>query len=200
MYRCYLLKPEISKQRSEYLFRRYIGSAGFTLILLFFVTIAYDWRTGIGQSTIMGNGLCSFLNPFSYNNLFLFLFILNIIKFLQIAMFSGFVFYHYKFNLNVRAAQVTLRYSRELSRVAIAMGATVGFSVLTFIIGSLFPVFYDATLASAAWCYGPCLTCDDYIYDHLYLYKEDLFFVQSMHMHYKRLIKTENCTNLTELQ
>ena len=64
-------------------------------------------------------------------------------------MFSGFVFYYYKFNLNVQAAQVTLRYSHELSRVAIAMGATVGFSVLTFIIGSLFPVFYDATLASA---------------------------------------------------
>ena len=149
MYRCYLLKPEISKQRSEYLFRRYIGSAGFTLILLFFVTIAYDWRTGIGQNTIMGNGLCSFLDPFSYNSLFLFLFILNIVKFLQITMFSVFVFYYYKFNLNVQAAQVTLRYSRELSRVAIAMGATVGFSVVTFIIGSLFPVFYDATLASA---------------------------------------------------
>ena len=141
MYRCYLLKPQISKQRSEYLFRRYIGSASFTLILLFFVTIPYDWRTGIGQNTIMGNGLCSLLDPFSYNSLFLFLFILNIIKFLQITMFSGFVFYYYKFNLNVQAAQVTLKYSHELSRVAIVMGVTIGFSVLTFIIGSLFPVF-----------------------------------------------------------
>ena len=52
MYCCYHLKSKISKKRSEYLFRRYTGYAGFTLILLFFVTIAYDWRTGIGKYTI----------------------------------------------------------------------------------------------------------------------------------------------------
>ena len=52
MYRCYHLKSEISKKRSEYLFRHYTGYAGFTLILIFFVTIAYDWRTGIGKYSI----------------------------------------------------------------------------------------------------------------------------------------------------
>ena len=40
MYRCYHLKSEISKKRSQFLFRRYTGYAAFTLVLLFFV---YNW-------------------------------------------------------------------------------------------------------------------------------------------------------------
>ena len=147
MYRCYHMKSELSKNRSEYLFRRYIGSACFTLILFFFVTIAYDCRTGVGQNTIMANGQCSFLDPFSYNTLFLFLFIVIIVKFLQITMFSAYLFYYYKFNLNAHAAQVTLRYKRQLFKIAIAIGATVGFSFFTFTLTSFFPMFYDVTLA-----------------------------------------------------
>ena len=73
MYRCYHLKSKISKKRSEYLFRRYTGYAGFTLILLFFVTIAYDWRNGIGKYTILENGHCSFVDTSSCNTLFLLL-------------------------------------------------------------------------------------------------------------------------------
>ena len=69
MYRCYHLKSEISKKRSEYLFRRYAGYAAFTLTLLFFVTIAYDWRTGNGKYTILANGHCSF-DASSYKNCF----------------------------------------------------------------------------------------------------------------------------------
>ena len=48
MYHCYHLKSEISKKRSKFLFRYYTAFAAFTLILLFFVTIAYDWRTRNG--------------------------------------------------------------------------------------------------------------------------------------------------------
>ena len=40
MYRCYHMKSELSKNRSEYLFRRYIGSACFTLIIIVF--LCYD--------------------------------------------------------------------------------------------------------------------------------------------------------------
>ena len=106
MYCCYHLKSEISKKRSEYLFRCYTGYAGFTLILLFFVTITYDWRNGIGKYTILENGHCSFVDTSSYNTLFLTIFIITN-KFLQL-MFIAYLFYLYKFNLNVRAAQVTL--------------------------------------------------------------------------------------------
>ena len=65
MYRCYHLKSSMSKKRSEYLFRRYIAYAGFTLILLFF---AYaDWRTGMDKYTILPNGHCSFADPSYYS-------------------------------------------------------------------------------------------------------------------------------------
>ena len=63
MYRCYHMKSAMSKKRSEYLFRCYTAYAGFTLILLFFVTIAYDWRTGMDKYTILANGHCSFVDP-----------------------------------------------------------------------------------------------------------------------------------------
>ena len=56
MYRCYHLKSEISKKTSGFLFRCYTTYAGCTLILIFFVTIAYDWRTGMGENTILANG------------------------------------------------------------------------------------------------------------------------------------------------
>ena len=150
MYRCYHLKSEISKKRSEYLFRHYTGYAGFTLILLFFVTIAYDWRNGIGKYTILENGHCSFVNTSSYNTLFLTIFIITINKFLQLMMFIAYLFYLYKFNLNVRAAQVTLRYSRLLFRIAIAMGAAVGLSFFIFTLVVFIPEYSDITFISGA--------------------------------------------------
>ena len=142
MYRCYHLKSEISKKRSEYLFRRYAAYAAFTLILLFFVTIAYDWRTGNGKYTILANGHCNF-DPSSYKTFFLVHFILTINKFLQIALFSAYLVYLYKFNLNVRAAEVTLQYSRLLFRIAIAMGATIGLSCLMYMVAGFAPKYAE---------------------------------------------------------
>ena len=42
MYRCYHLKSKIPKKTSQFLLRCYADHVVFTLILLFFVTIAYD--------------------------------------------------------------------------------------------------------------------------------------------------------------
>ena len=50
MYHCYHLQSNLSKKKSEYLLRCYTSYTGFTLILLFFVTIAYDWSTGNGNT------------------------------------------------------------------------------------------------------------------------------------------------------
>ena len=120
MYRCYHLRPAISKKRSEYLLRCYTAYAGYTLILLFFVTIAYDWRTGMGKYTILENGHCSFVDPSSYNTFFLYSFIAIINRFLQITMLSAYFVYLYKLNINVLTAQVTLdvRHSCKLFRIA----------------------------------------------------------------------------------
>ena len=58
MYRCYHLRSEISKKRSNCLLRCYTAYAANTLALVFFVTIAYDWMTGNGKYTISASVHC----------------------------------------------------------------------------------------------------------------------------------------------
>ena len=134
MYRCYHLKSEISKKTSQFLLRCYTAYAGFTLVLLFFVTIAYDWRNGNAKYTILANGHCNHIDYSTYNTLFFSHSIVGINKFLQTVMFSAYLVYYYKFNLNVRAAQISLQYNRHLVNIAIAMGASVGLAYFIFTI------------------------------------------------------------------
>ena len=101
MYRCYHLKSEISKKTSQFLLRCYTAYAVFALTLLFFVTIAYDWRTGNRKYTILANGHCNNIDYSTHNTLFFSSSIICINKFLQIMMFSAYLVYYYKFNLNV---------------------------------------------------------------------------------------------------
>ena len=142
-YRCYHLKSEICKRRSQFLFRRYTGYAAFILILLFFVTIAYDWRTGNGKYTILASGHCDILNQPSYNTILLVSFIVTINKFLQVIMFSAYLVYFYNFNMYAHVAQVTLQYNRQLFKIAIAMGGTVSLTYFTSVFVLLFPDHSD---------------------------------------------------------
>ena len=87
MYHCYHLKSEVSKKTSQFLFRCYTAYAVFVHILLFFVTIAYDWRTGNGKYTILANGHCNHIDYSTYNTLYFSNYIVGINKFLQIMMF-----------------------------------------------------------------------------------------------------------------
>ena len=134
MYHCYHLKSEMSKKTSKFLFRCYTAYASITLILQFFVTIAYDWRTGNGTYTLLANGHCNFINQYSYKTLFLSDFVVTINKFVQITTFVTYLVYFYKFNVNIRPANISLQYNQVLFRVAIAMGATVGLSYFIFIL------------------------------------------------------------------
>ena len=68
-------------------------------------------------------------------------------------MFSAFIVYHYKFNKNVHAAQVSLKYSRQLYRITTAMGATVGLSHFILAIGlSITELFPLLSLVVAFFC------------------------------------------------
>ena len=60
-------------------------------------------------------------------------------------IFSAYLYYLYKFNLNIRAAQVTLdvQYSRKLFRIATAMGASIGFSFFTYFLVVFIPEYSD---------------------------------------------------------
>ena len=93
----------------------------FALVLLFFVTIAYDWRTGNGKYTILANGHCNHIDYSTYDTLYFSNYIVGINKFLQIIMFSAYLVYYYKFNVNVCPAQISLQYNQDLVKIAIAI-------------------------------------------------------------------------------
>ena len=149
MYRCYHLKSEISKKTSQFLLRCYTAYAVFSLTLLFFVTIAYDWKTGNGKYTILANGHCNHIDYSTYYTLFFSNFIIGINKFLQIIMFSAYLVYYYKFNLNVCPAQVSLQYNRDLVKIAIAMGASVGLAYFIFTISVILGDSYIAFVSGS---------------------------------------------------
>ena len=131
MYRCYNLKPEMSDKRSKFLFRCYNAYAFITLVLFFFIAIAYDWRTGNGRYTILPNGHCNSISQYSYTTLFLNDIFISINKFIQIAMFLAYVVYFYKLKVNIGNP---IQYNRELFRIAIAMGATIGVSYFIWVL------------------------------------------------------------------
>ena len=127
MYRCYKLKSGITTKRKQFLFRCYTSYAFVTLVLLFFLVITYDWSTANGKYTLLPNGHCAFVDQYSYITLFLAI-PTNINKLIQITMFIAYIVYFIKFNMMIRAAQTTMRYNRDLFKIAVAMGATLGLS------------------------------------------------------------------------
>ena len=133
MYRCYNLKAEITKKRSQFLFRCYLAYAFIALILLFFVAITYDWRTGNGRYTLLSNGHCNFIDQYSYKTLFLSDSFIFINKPIQIIMLLAYLVYFYKFHVNTGAGTANVQYNRELLKIAIAMGATIGLSFFIYI-------------------------------------------------------------------
>ena len=139
MYRCYNLKSEVSKKRSQFLFRCYLAYAFIVLILLFFVTITYDWRTGNGRYMLLPNGHCNFIDQYTYNTLFLSNTLIFSNKLIQIIMLVAYLVYFFKFYVNIGGTQIlNVRYNRELLKIAIAMGATIGLSFFIW----MFLIFY----------------------------------------------------------
>ena len=128
MYRCYNLKSEISSKNKNFLFRCYSAYVFITLVLLFFVTITYDWRTENGRYTLLPNGRCNFIDKYSYKTLFLSDVIVITNKFVQITMFLAYLVYFYKLKMAFCDGETSIQYNQMLFRIAIAMGATIGLS------------------------------------------------------------------------
>ena len=135
MYRCYHLKGEVSKKHSRFLFRCYMAYTIFTLVLLFFLVVVYDWRTGNAENTLLPNGHCNFIDQYNtYSTLYFGDAFVVINKFIQMTMLLAYLVYLYKFNKNANAAQVTLQYNKLFFRIAIAMGATIGLSYFMWMV------------------------------------------------------------------
>ena len=115
-----------------------------SLVLLFFLVITYDWRTGNGKYTLLPNGHCAFVNQYSYTTLFLAEIPTAMNKLMQITMFIAYVVYFVKFNLKIRNNRTSIRYNRELFKTAVVMGATIGLSYFVFIFLVFDSEFVDA--------------------------------------------------------
>ena len=133
MYRCYKLKSELSSKASQFLLRCYFAYAFITLVLLFFLVITYDWRTGNGRHTLLPNGHCAFVDQYSYNTLLIAEILPAINKVIQILMFIAYIVYYIKFNAIIGSAEISKHHTKDLFRIAIAMGATLGLSYFVFI-------------------------------------------------------------------
>ena len=151
MYRCYNLKSRISKKRSKYLLKCYMLYASITLVLVLFITIAYDLRTGNGKYTILPNGHCNFIDQYSYKMLFI-IDIPNFVnKLVQITMFIIYLVYFNKFNAIIRDAKVSnMQYHKGLFKIAITMGATVGLSSFIWILSAFYPGYTEVIAASGS--------------------------------------------------
>ena len=97
----------------------------------------------VNSYTFLANGHCNFIDQYSYKTLFFNDFVITVNKFVQIMMFSIYLVYFYKFNVDIRPAQISLQYNRLLFEIAIAMGATVGLSYFIFILRIFAPEYSD---------------------------------------------------------
>ena len=132
MYRCYKLKSELSDKASQFLFRCYLAYALITLVLLLFLVITYDLRTGNGRHILLPNGHCAFVDQYSYDTLLVAEILPAINKVIQISMFITYIVYYIKFNVIIGSAEISKRYNKDLFKLAIAMGATIGLSYFVF--------------------------------------------------------------------
>ena len=143
MYHCYNLKSEISKKNENFLFRCYFAYAIITVLIIVFLTIAYDLRTGNGKYTILPNGHCNFIDQYSYETLFLSDIAVSINKLVQIIMFVAYLVYFYKFK-NICNVQISnIQYNQKLFKIAIAMGATIGLSYFIWMFVIFVPEYSD---------------------------------------------------------
>ena len=136
MYRCYWLKSEISSKNDRFLFRCYVTYA---LVLLFFLTITYDWRTENGRNTLLPNGHCNYIDQYGYNSLFFGQVIIIDNKFVQITMFLVYLVYFYKLKADFRDALNSAQYNQKFFRIAFAMGATFGLSHFIWMLAVIDP-------------------------------------------------------------
>jgi len=99
-----------------------------SLLLIF----TYDLATGNWSYTILANGRCVHLNQTIYGTTSLMFAITGINKALQLAAFIMYLFYYYKLRNKVHDEKTISDRERDqkLFKIAIAMGATIGISVL----------------------------------------------------------------------
>ena len=125
----------VSTKRSEYLYRRYVTYVLGTAIFFLAMIILHDVITGTGRYTLQSNGHCIFVGNIAvYQTVWISKVNTAINKVAQIVMFTIYLFY---FDKVKHTLEVSSENSHKLSKVAIAMGATIGPSQLIWLAAAL---------------------------------------------------------------
>ena len=128
VYRSYKLRSEMSRNKSQYLFKCYMGYTFGSTIFFLVLIVSNDVVTGIGRFTQQPDGHCMFFDHSQYSTYWLTEVNTTINKFAQAAMFVGYLVYYYKLRKLLRGPVPSNRQqNKQLSAIAVVMGATIGY-------------------------------------------------------------------------
>jgi len=126
-----LCLSKVTTERSQYLFRRYIAYVVGTVSFFLGMMITYDMITGAGRYTLQPDGYCIFISDIDrYKTIWISKVNTAVNKIIQLTMFATYLFCFYKIKQNL---ELSSQHHQKLSKVAIAMGATVGLSQLIWL-------------------------------------------------------------------
>ena len=134
MYRSFKLKSDMPK---NLLF--FYNCFVFGLVAVFAVIIiGYDLYSGNGKQTILPSGYCLFYNDYSYQTQVIKDISLSGNKVAQFSLFVIFLFYYCKQRMRstiapLRESTSSIRISKLLFRIAVAMGAVVGIARIIWV-------------------------------------------------------------------
>ena len=140
MYRSYKLKPEMSKETSKHFYIRYIAYVLGTVVSSVFLILLYDVITDNGRNTILPNGHCVIPTSRTYDPLVFISFIAVINKIVQVVIFITYLYYKYKVTKHIHGTRVSGKLNRQLHKITIAMGATIGLSHFSYLMQLIFGV------------------------------------------------------------
>jgi len=121
-----------SDDNNKYQFKCYIAYILTVIMISLLLIFTYDLATGNWSNTMLANGRCVHLNQTNYGTMPLMFAITGINKAFQIVAFIMYLFYCYKLRNKVHDKKTISARKRDqkLFKIAIAMGATIGISVL----------------------------------------------------------------------
>ena len=119
--------------KAKFLFKCYITYVISVMAVSLFLILIYDLVTESWRDTMLDDGRCAHLVQFDFSTVSIMFAVITTNKLLQIMMFVVYLFYCYKLRSIYCKDKASGRHTRRsLFKIAIAMGATIGFSQLIF--------------------------------------------------------------------
>ena len=139
MYRSFKLKSDMPK---NLLF--FYNCFVFGLLAVFaIIIISYDLYSGNGKQTILPSGHCLFINDYTYQTFRIKDAQTTSNKVAQLSCFVIFLFFYFKQRNTIAPSEdnsykTSIRISKQLLRIAVAMGAAVGIARLIWVTTAIF--------------------------------------------------------------